>query len=340
PTVNSDPSPCASSNPLDYPVLLVIMGNGQGFSSEKPAFGLPGGGLGPDNRLQLYGGDSWKIRPNLTVSLGLRYVHDTGRTDSDIGSLPCSTLDPALAATLTAAGTPCTTNILDLFGPGLGKAVRNPGMNFGPQFGFAWDPTKSGKNVIRGGIGMYFENSIYNNNLFNRPGRLAKGLFLNTAVSCANGAPNPNFAMPGGKPIPVNLATVCRGPMGSVAAQLAPLQQAYQAATLAVGAASNGAYIGNTLAAGINIDSVNMFAPNYKTPRSVQMNFGFERQLGKGVVLNVDWVRNVSTHTLLAIDVNHVGDVRFFNKANAQAAIATTNNAFGCGSSTSAAATN
>src|SRR5262249_16071473 len=229
PTVNSDPSAAASSNPLDYPVLLVIMGNGQGFSSEKPAFGLPGGGLGPDNRLQLYGGDSWKIRPNLTVSLGLRYVHDTGRTDSDIGPLPCSTLDPALAATLTAAGTPCTTNILDLFGPGLGKAVRNPGMNFGPQFGFAWDPTNSGKNVIRGGIGMYFENSIYNNNLFNRPGRLAKGLFLNTAVPCANGAPNPNFAMPGGKPIPVNLATVCGAPMGSVAAQLAQLQQAYQA---------------------------------------------------------------------------------------------------------------
>ena len=48
------------------------------------------------------------------------------------------------------------------------------------------------------------------------------------------------------------------------------------------------------------------------------MNFGFERQLGKGVVWNADYVRNVGTHSLLAIDVNHVGDVRFFNKTVAQ----------------------
>ena len=63
------------------------MGNGQGFSSEKPAFGLPGGGLGPDNRIQFYGGDSWKIRtkPDRQLTV-VRYVRDTGRTDSDIGA--------------------------------------------------------------------------------------------------------------------------------------------------------------------------------------------------------------------------------------------------------------
>ena len=102
------------------------------------------------------------------------------------------------------------------------------------------------------------------------------------------------------------------------------LQQAFQAATLAAGLAANGAYIGNTLAAATNFDGINLFAPNYQSPRSVQMNIGFEKQLGKGVVWNVDYLRNVGTHTLLGIDVSHVGDVRFFNKANAQAAIATT----------------
>src|SRR5215472_12681676 len=348
PTVNSDASglvacaapgdpnciasafPGGANNPANYPVQLVIMGNGQGFSSEKPAFGLPGGGLGPDNRFQWYIGDSWKIRSNLTITYGLSYVHDTGRTDSDIGSLPCSTLDPGLAAALTAGGTPCTTSILDLFGPGLGKPVRDPGMNFAPRFGFTWDPTKSSKMVVRGGVGLYYENSIFNNNLFNRPGRLAQGLFLVTAAPCASGAVNPNFAMPGGVAIPVNLANICGQPIGSGASDLAKLQAAYQAATLAVGAASNSAYIGNTLAAGGGIDGINMFAPNYQTPRSVQMNIGIERQLARGVVLSADYIRNVATHTLLAIDVNHVGDVRFFNKANAQAAIAATNAAFGC----------
>jgi carboxypeptidase family protein len=351
PTVNADPTvdfnplnapfPGGASNPLNYLVDLVVMGNGQGFSSEKPAFGLPGGGLGPDNRIQFYVGDAWKIRPNLTINFGTRYVRDTGRTDSDIAPIPCSQLDPALAAPLAAAGTPCNGNILDLWGAGLGNRVRVPGHNFGPSAGFAWDPTSSGKTVIRGGAGLYYENSIFNNNLFNRPGRLAQGLFLNEAVPCAGGSPT-GFTLPGGAPFPAGTdpALLCGQPIGSVATQLGQLQAAYQAAVLAQGPATNGAFIGNTLAAGGGVDGINMFAPNYRTPRSVQMNIGFEHQLGKGVVWTTDYVRNVGTHTLLAIDVNHVGDVRFFSKTNATAAVAATNASFGCGASASAAATN
>jgi hypothetical protein len=286
-------------------------------------------------------GDAWKIRPNLTLNYGIRYVHDTGRTDSDIAPIPCSQLDPGLAAGLVAGGTPCNGNILDLWGAGLGNRVRVPGHNFSPTAGFAWDPTGSGKTVIRAGAGIYYENSIFNNNLFNRPGRLAQGLFLSEAVACAGGGPA-GFTLPNGAPIPASLdpAVLCGQPIGAVHTQLAQLQALYQAATAQVGAATNAAFIGNTLAAGANITGVNMFAPNYQTPRSVQMNFGFEHQLGKGVVWSADYLRNVGTHTLLAIDVNHVGDVRFFNKGVASTAISTTNAAFGCGASTSAAATN
>jgi hypothetical protein len=350
PTVNADvsdfnpavqPFAGGAANPLNYPVGLVIMGNGQGFSSEKPAFGLPGGGLGPDNRIQWYVGDSWKMRPNLTVNYGIRYVHDTGRTDSDIAPIPCSQLDPALAAPLAAAGTPCNGNILDLFGQGLGNRVRVPGHNFGPTAGFAWDPTGSGKTVIRAGAGLYYENSIFNNNLFNRPGRLAQGLFLNEAVPCAGGSPT-GFTLPGGAPFPAGTdpALLCGQPMGSVATQLGQLQAAYQAAVLAQGPATNGAFIGNTLAAGGGVNGINMFAPNYQTPRSVQMNIGFEHQLGKGVVWNADYIRNVGTHTLLAIDVNHVGDARFFNKNAALNAISAVTAATGCGGGTNAVAIN
>jgi len=218
PVVNADipdfnpanaPFAGGAANPLNYPVQLVIMGNGQGFSSEKPAFGLPGGGLGPDNRIQFYVGDSWKMRPNLTVNYGIRYVHDTGRTDSDIAPIPCSQLDAGAAGFLAAAGTPCNGNILDLFGQGLGNRVRTPGHNFGPTAGLAWDPTSSGKTVIRAGVGLYYENSIFNNNLFNRPGRLAQGLFLNTAVPCLGGATN-GFTLPGGGAIPEIGRASCR----------------------------------------------------------------------------------------------------------------------------------
>ena len=78
--------PGGKSNPLNYPANNVTLGNGQGFSSELPAFGLPGGGLGPDNRLSFYFGDSWRLKPNLTLTYGLRYVRDTGRTDSDLAA--------------------------------------------------------------------------------------------------------------------------------------------------------------------------------------------------------------------------------------------------------------
>jgi hypothetical protein len=138
--------------------------------------------------------------------------------------------------------------------------------------------------------------------------------------------------MPGGAPIPVDLTTICAAPIGSVSQQIIQLQQAFQAATLATGAAANGNFIGNSLSASGNLNGINMFAPNYQTPRSLQMNIGFEKQLGKGVVWNADYLRNVGTHTLLAIDTNHVGDVRFFNKTAATNAIAATLTA--CGAAT------
>jgi len=330
PTVNADvtdfnpanaPFPGGAANPLNYPAQTVIMGNGQGFSSEKPAFGLPGGGLGPDNRLQWYVGDSWKFRPNLTFLYGVRYVHDTGRLDADLPSPACNTidqtgifLDPAIAA---AALAQCKTNILDLWGPGLGNKLKDPGGNFGPQVGFAWAPGNSSKTVIRGGIGLYYENSVFNNNLFNRPGRLQQGLFLNEAEPCAGGQ-SLGVVLPTGGTI--DTSALCGQPIGLVADQLAQVQQQFQAAVLQAGPAANGAYIGNTLQANNN-NGISLFAPDYKTPRSVQMNIGFQRELGRGVVFTADYLRNVATHTLLLVDVNHVGDVRFFNKANAAAAV-------------------
>jgi hypothetical protein len=67
-----------------------------------------------------------------------------------------------------------------------------------------------------------------------------------------------------------------------------------------------------------------MFAPNYRSPYSIQMNVGFQRELHPGTVLSVDYVRNVGLHTLLGIDQNKQGDASTLNVANAQAAISAT----------------
>jgi hypothetical protein len=289
-TANNCPFPGGDSNPLNYPVASVIMGNGQGFFSPRPGFGLSGGGQGPDHRLSWYIGDSWKVKPNFTLTLGLRYVRDTARTDTDLGPLPA--LD----------------EFNNQFYSGLGNAVHQPNLNFAPQLGFAWDPSSNGKTVIRGGIGLFYENSVWNNILFDPGARLKQGLFLGF---------QPNTQFDG-----VAIGTAAPGIIAA--------QQAYQAQTVAQGPQDNGTYIG-TLKADNFATSTTLLAPNYVTPRSVQMNIGFQREIRRGSVLTVDYLRNVSTHNYLLVDTNHVGDSRFFDPFAAQTAISATNNAFGCG---------
>ena len=55
--------------PLNYIADIALVGNGQGAFTELSRFGKPNGGLGPDNRLGAYIGDSWKVKPNLTVDV-------------------------------------------------------------------------------------------------------------------------------------------------------------------------------------------------------------------------------------------------------------------------------
>src|SRR6185312_13527481 len=287
-TAGNCPFAGGNSNPLNYPAATVTFGNGQGFSSELPAFGLPGGGLGPDNRIAFYFGDAWKLKPNFTLTYGLRYVRDTGRTDSDLG--PIAALD----------------QFNNQFYRNLGARVNQPNLNFAPQLGFAWDTSHKGTTVIRGGIGLFYENSIWNNNLFDRPGRLPSGLFLAQQPACSGGAGSFSF---------------CGKPIGSVSSDIVAAQQAYQAASRS--AASNPVYIGTALEDAIDGTGTQLFAPNYVTPRSVQMNIGIQHQIRQGMVLTVDYLRNVATHNLLTLDTNHVGDARYFHPAVASAAIAT-----------------
>jgi len=332
PIADTGPFPGGRSNPLNYPVTQAFLGNGQGFFTETPEFGYPAGGQF-DSRMQFYVGDSWKIRRTITFTIGLRYNRDTGRTDSDLAPIPCSAINTANFSPTP----PCTGNLLDNFGniPGLGNRVNQANGNFGGTLGVAWDPTGSGKTVIRAGGGVYYENAVFNNVLFDRPVRLANGLFFTITPGSGNMCPQGVVTFPGGvnvttTPTGKNIATqVCGQPIGSVAADIVALQQSYQAAVIKAGASTNPAWVGETLdpnAGG------NLYAPNYEVPRSFQMNVGVQRELWKGAVVSADYVRNVSLRYLLGVDTNHVGDARYLNATAAGNAIAATLSACGAGS--------
>jgi Carboxypeptidase regulatory-like domain len=117
--------------------------------------GIPGG-FRNDNRENLLGvfyQDDWKVRPNLTLSAGLRYSYFGPLTDKDNNQ---GVLSFGIGADLL-------TGITLRTGIGAWKAQK---LNFGPQVGFNWSPTASnGKIVFRGGYGLnYNQLQIANSN--------------------------------------------------------------------------------------------------------------------------------------------------------------------------------
>jgi hypothetical protein len=287
-----------ASNPLNYPVDSISLGNGFDCFSEKSAAGSSCGGFS-DTRIQAYAGDTWKVRPNLSATIGVQYVRDTGRTDSDLPAIPCSAVAASYGALAPCSG---SDSLLNHFGgvPGLGNRVRQPNLNFAPQFGLAWDPGKSGRSVVRAGIGVYYDNNVFRNVLPDRVSRLASGAFHAQANDpCGS---HGEVIFPGN--IAQAAAGLCGQPIGSVVTQIADLQNAYQAANAVLTSASpNPSYLGQSLSS-----QQGLLAPNYQTPRSVQMNIGFQKQMWTTTVLSVDYLRNVGTHYLIGYDTNHVGD--------------------------------
>lgn len=92
-------------------------------------------------RLGLYIQDSWRVRPSFTLNLGLRY-------DTTFGLFRASgrnqDQNPAVI-TLNALHIPLS--------PGIPHDYRRA---FAPRLGFAYSPGRSTRTVIRGGVGMYF----------------------------------------------------------------------------------------------------------------------------------------------------------------------------------------
>jgi hypothetical protein len=287
--------------PLNYPVEFVEVSNGLGYVTPFPGLGLPAGSFLYD-RLGAYVGASSKWRRNLTLTYGVRYAREPGRSDSQFPAIPQ----------------------LNALIPGLGNRVRDPESNFAPQLGFTWDVAGKAKTAIRGGIGLFYENVLTVVAQGADPEfRSANGdVFLQTPTACAATGEPQRVAIPGGQYL---LPTFC-GASGSPAAigtvenEIVTFQHQYQANSPFSLTAPNPNYVGSLLNQGLGSFSF-LYDPNYRTPRSVGMNIGVQREICGGMIFSADFLRNVQTHYFLAADENHPGDVRYFSKTAAVQAI-------------------
>jgi hypothetical protein len=118
--------------------------------------------------------DDWRVTRRLTLNLGFRYYYVTAFKDitNPIGSsifVPgqynssnqaqfnaSAALVPSTGDTWLSGG-----NGLDICGAGSipGGCITLPHGTPSPRFGFAWDPTGSGKTAIRGGYGLIWDTS-------------------------------------------------------------------------------------------------------------------------------------------------------------------------------------
>jgi len=305
------PFPGGDTNPLNYPVEYVSISNGLGYLTPQPGLGFPAGSF-LYHRLGAYVGASSKWKRNLTLTYGVRYAREPGRSDSQFPPIPQ----------------------LNALIPGLGNRVHEPESNFAPQVGFAWDVAGRGRTSIRGGIGLFYENVLTVVAPPDPEYRTATGdVFQQTPTACAStGTPQP-VAIPGGHlPLPTFCGTSSSPvAIGAVANDIVAFQQQYQADSPFSLSAPNPNYVGTLLNEGLGSFSY-LYDPSFRTPRSIEMNIGIQREIRRGMILSADFLRNVQTHYFLATDENHAGDVRYFNKAAAIQAIDNTLATCGAGS--------
>jgi hypothetical protein len=176
---NVDPS---FANSYDFPItaLLGLVTEVDGrYNFQRNGSPLPDGSAlkrrFATNSYEFYGQDTWKVKPNLTLTLGLRWsLFSPPWETNKLEVTPTTNLDQFYInrGVAGANGVPSNQDPLVSFDWG-GKANGRAGYynwdkkNFAPRLAFAWAPKKNGgllgslfgegKTSIRGGFGVVFD---------------------------------------------------------------------------------------------------------------------------------------------------------------------------------------
>ncbi len=249
------------------------------FGQDMAAFllGLPSGGtldLNSQSTVQgkylaFFVNDDWRIRPNLTLNLGLRWEHDFPETERFNRSL--NGFDPTAVNSISAAAAaayalhPVSQVPVSAFaalggptftGPSNRNVYDTKSAIFSPRFGFAWTPRALGnKTVIRGGFGILVDPLQLPSP--NQPGfsqqtqmTVTNDNYLTPAATLSNPFPN-GFLLPAG----------------------------------------------NTKGASTNLgQQISIFNPNVLNPYTVRWQLSVQRELPFNMVLEVAYIGSHALH--------------------------------------------
>ena len=175
-TYVTGPSACPAGTTVTGGPLLLYLQNGipTGIQGVPP----PGKSKATNEDYGLFAQDKWQIRPNLSLSYGLRW---------DAQIFP----DPVVPPSQTVYG----SLLSDPAFPSDGT-LHNQKKEFQPRVGFAWDIANNSKSVLRGSYGRYYARQ----NMLSQVGSLTDngvqqfGIACGTLFGCASGLPTwPNI---------------------------------------------------------------------------------------------------------------------------------------------------
>lgn len=221
--------------------------------------------------------DDWRVRPNLTINLGLRYDMQQAPTDPAHRQI---NFQPGVQShafsNVTIVGK--TGNQLAPIGmlfpgdPGVPKSgASTPYNHVSPRLGFAYDPYSNGKTVFHGAVGLFF--GAVSGNQWEFPSNYSPYVARST-YSKVTSLTHPYSNDPTEFPTGTN-------PYPSLAFNP-----------------------GSGNASFLSLNPVVAFDPNYRWPYSYQLNFGVQQQIGNSFALSINYIGSLNRKLPLYNDLN------------------------------------
>src|SRR5579863_1371343 len=246
---------------------------------------------GQENPFGFFAQDDWKVRSNLSFTLSMRWDDFTNHIPWGNSGFQFSALNLGTAGTFNEQVQFATVGVVPSV---FANSMKNI---FSPRIGFAWDPTKTGRWAIRGGVGVYHDwiamGQTIDQTRNNPPGVLSE-TFTNVSPT-VNGVP--------GQPLGNYFSIAPSGsyPWGFV---LPPIPAGSLNAA------------GGIAGVPTNVDSLDR---NMKAPLAVNYVIGFEHQLPARLVAGASYSGSRSYNALTGADVNRIpGDASIAGTAGNQ----------------------